>query len=208
MPRSSIKPLIAIAACILCINWSSQETIAGKVKPHINFYGKLNTHQGKTYTIENITIDHLLKQVPLYEVPSKQTTPPESESAKTTDGEQHAGTRLASNPTSGIITKIDLSETSEIRVPRPETTYYFQRKKGFRTLDFVEIEIISADKEKTKHTYLIETDRKVYCDEVNPAGPIEKEVPIQSIQSLGIEGYHFRDTIKKEDNTLVSPSKE
>lgn len=212
MSHTKTMPFVLIASCVLFINWSAQETIAGGNKPSINFYGILKTHQGKTYNVENITIDHILKQIPLYEMPSLEAlaaaTPHDDEKNGATN-DSHPGTRLATNPVSGIITKIDLSETSEMRVPQPEKIYYFQRKKGYRTLEFVEIEIISADKERTKHTYLIDADRKVYCDEANPAGPIGKEVPVQSIQSLEIEGYHFRDTIKREDNTLkATPSKE
>lgn len=191
---------VIIASTLLFINWSQQETIAGGTKPSINFYGKLTTLQGNQYSIENITIDHLYKQIPLYEAPNQEALgQAEAQEKNEQNGDHCKGLRLTNNPVSGIITKIDLSETSEIRVPNPDKTYYFQRKKGYRCLEFIEIEIISADKEKTKHTYLIDAERKMYCDEVNPAGPIEKEVPMQAIKSLQVEGYHFRDTLKKDD---------
>lgn len=198
---SHIKPLplLLIASCVLFINWSTQETISGGSKPTINFYGKLKTQQGNAYSIENITVDHLFKQIPLYEVPTPASLEAQDETKNGQNNDKQTGIRLATSPINGIITKIDLSETSEIRVLEPEKVYFFQRKKGYRTLEFIEIEIISADQEKTKHTYLIEADRKIYCDEINPAGPIEKEVPVQAIKSLEIEGYHFRDTLKKAE---------
>ena len=52
--------------------------------------------------------------------------------------------------------------------------------------------MIVISKSGTKHPYLLERKTKVYCDEIDTAGPVEKVVPLPAIKSLIIDGYSFR----------------
>ncbi|TET06925.1 hypothetical protein E3J79_00430 [Candidatus Dependentiae bacterium] len=179
-----IVPLALVAGSSLCllVNWTAQETtIAGNKKQPVNFYGTLETQEGNKYEVENISIGMLYKQIPLYEAPKEME-------------ENHT---LKTDPRRGIISRIDLSEASEIQVPHPHIVWNYQ-KKGSRKSKYIEIIVISNDKQKTKCSYLIDLRRKIFCDKVNKAGPIELEVPFQSLKHLVIKGYRHKEPEKKE----------
>lgn len=88
--------------------------------------------------------------------------------------------------------KIDLAEVSELRVPHPNETWTYQKEKGYRKAEYLEIIVVSKDTKKTKTRYLIEKRKKVYCDRIIAAGPEEQEVPLEAIKSLKIKGYKDR----------------
>lgn len=177
--KKGIKNLIYIVIPFFFINWSAQEaTIEGKKKQEINFYGTVTTRQEKTFKVENISIAGLFKQIPLYESPAK------------TEDTSHF---LKSDPKRGIITRIDLVEICNIK---PGTTIWtYQKGKGYRKVEYIEIIVTSNDQQKTQNTYLIELTRKIICEEVNDAGPIEKEIPLDALKNLNIEGYKYRDML-------------
>jgi tmRNA-binding protein len=171
-----------------CANWSEQgSNIDGRKKQAINFTGTLITQQGDEISIENISIGRLYKQIPVYEMPLK------TEKKLTLD----------KNPLEGIITRIDLAEISELLVPEPEKIWYFQKKERSRKTEYIEITIVSKDTEHTTRHYLIELGRKIICDEVNAAGPIEKDIPLSAVKKLQIKGFTIRDT--KQSLPIVCP---
>lgn len=108
------------------------------------------------------------------------------------------------------VTRIDLAEIDELRVPHPDTLWIYQKDPKSRKREFIEIETISKDKKKTKNNYLISSNKKVYCDGVNKAGPEEMDVPLQAIASLKIVEYTYRDANKpkkEEPKAEAAPAK-
>ncbi len=194
--KKIVIPIAYILTACVVINWTAQEpTIEGKRKHKVNFYGMLTTHQDKIYKVDNISIARLYKQIPLYEVPADKDSV-----AKAYDPEKKVTTNILKNdPRKGIITRIDLAETGKIMTPSPNTLWTYKKKKGYREKEYIEIVIVSNDKQKTKNNYLIDLKRKIHCDEINEAGPIEKEVPFDAIKSLTIEGYKHREIDKKKE---------
>lgn len=183
MKKSIPLALVAGSSLCLLVNWTTQETtIAGNKKQRVNFYGTLETQEGNKYKVENISIGMLYKQIPLYEASKEDVE------------ENHT---LKTDPRRGIISRIDLAETGKIQVPHPYIVWTYQ-KKGSRKSEYIEIVVISNDEQKTKCPYLIDLRRKIFCDKVNKAGPIELEVPFQSLKYLVIKGYHYKEPEKNE----------
>ncbi len=188
MKKISIYIITIVGAATL-INWRGAEpTIDGNLKHKVNFSGTLTTHQGATYDVDNISFDRKYKQITMYDKPSEHPKPIFNKESKSQE------IQLNVNPFKDYIaTKIDLSETGKIQVPSPGTIWVYQKKKKHRKLKFTEVIVIS--KSNTKHHYLLERKTKVYCDEIDAAGPVEKIVPLPAIKSLKIDGYSFRDSI-------------
>lgn len=150
-----------IATSLLLVHFgSNDDSIAGKDKPKINFYGKLTDSSGKTYSVENITISGMYKQIPLYQKPADKNT----------------------DPTNNI-TRIDFAEVYSIRVPFPDTVLTYNSRQ------YIELEVTSADLKRTKDTYIIEASKRLVCDQVNTAGPIEKDLSFKAVDTLIFEGH-------------------
>lgn len=156
---------IVISALLLCAQFSSQQSSLGTPeKPAINISGTLITDgvDGNPHEVENITISGRYENIPVYEKPSSEDVNPDINT-----------------------TRLDLRQISEIRPVSVEILKFNNR-------DYVEIEIVSNDAKKTKNTYIIERVKRVQCDEVNAAGPIEKEVSFLAIKNLIIKGSRPR----------------
>ena len=181
--------MITMVGVVTLINWRGPEpTVDGNLKHKVNFSGTLTTHQGAKYNVDNISFDRKYKQITMYDKPSEDPKAVFNKESKRQE------IQLLVNPsTDYIATKIDLSETSEIQVPSPDTIWIYQKKKKHRKLKYIEVIVIS--KSNTKHHYLLERKTKVYCDEIDTAGPVEKIVPLPAIKSLKIDGYSFRNSI-------------
>ncbi len=178
---------ITLLSSLLLINWSQDHTIEGRKKLKINFSGTLLTHTDKKYDVENITIGHMYKQIPVYEYPSKNDFDPQT-------GKFNFNPR---DRTKRTITRIDLTEIAEIHID-PQTQWYFQRKGG-RKVFFVPLTVISNNPQKTKNKYLIEASRTITVDHLIPDGkPIEMDVPPKAVRSLVIKGYKEQE---KENGT-------
>lgn len=173
------KIIGGVVIIFFCAHFSSQQSTEGREKPSINFYGILVNSQGKELAVEHITIAGLYKQIPVYGVPA---VAPEKKSI--TQRKMISEEDNGFNPTTDT-TFIDLDETLEIRParanPRDGIVTYNNRS-------YIEIIIVSADDNKTENNYLIDTNRKVWCDLKNQAGPIEKEISFESIKKLIIQG--------------------
>lgn len=178
-----VKKSLLLLIVLIVANWSSDQTtvdINGAKKNKVNFYGVLHTINGEIYSVENISIGRIYKQIPVYEKPE---TPNDQQ-----------GT-LENDPKKGIITKLDLSEIQEIYVPQSTKTWHYQQKDGARKTDYIEIKV---NQKGLISTYLIDINRKIMCDQISPSGPIEKEVPFNSLDRILIEGYRQRDSAKKD----------
>lgn len=177
--------LVAVLAVSVLANWSGQENTSNTKKNRVNFYGTLETHAGNIFNVDNISIAHAYKQVKVYEVPAQYE-------------KNQPRVMLKHNPKEGIVTMIDLKESTAIEA-ESGLLFLYKKKKGSREVEFVKITITSKDKARTKNSYLIETTRKLICDEINEAGPIEKEVPFNAIKKLTLEGWKFREDLKEDE---------
>lgn len=151
---------IIITAFLLCSQFTSQKTsVDGREKPSLNVYGLLTDTTNHSIRVENITIAGRFNDIAVYQKP-----PPNSNV----------------NPDTNT-TRLDLCTISEIRVDSQTIVEINKR-------DYIEITVISNDKRKTLNRYIIERLKKLFCDEVNEAGPIEKELSFIAIKRLQIQG--------------------
>lgn len=195
-----IVELLLFYCCLLIMivtlgNWGNTESsIESDKKQQVNFYGTLLTHQTETpLAIDNISIGGKYKQIPLIERPTatKDKGDPQSTSISTKNSRSEIA--LDVDPKTDLVTtKIDLNEVSEIQIPNPHTIWTYQKENTYRKLEFLEVIISSNNTQKTKAHYLLESRTKIYCNEINDAGPIQKEVPLAAINSLKIAGYKYR----------------
>jgi len=193
--------------CIIAIivgNWGNTETtLDGDKKQQVNFYGSLLTHQTqKSINIDNISVGGKYKQISMVEKPTISAKS-DTENTKTQKN-GHQEIQLDVDPKTDLVTtKIDLNEVSELQIPNPHTIWTYQKESTYRKIEFLEVIIISNDAQKTKSRYLLEARTKIYCNEINDAGPIHKEVPLGAINILKIDGYKFRTitTDPKTDTT-------
>ena len=108
---------LALAGFMVLGNFSTQDnSIAGREKPHINFYGTLVDTEGQQYNVENITISGIYKQIPFYKKPADKSI----------------------NPTIHI-TRIDFAETKKISVPHPQDILIFDNRS------YIEVTITTSD---------------------------------------------------------------
>lgn len=150
---------ISLGAVSLLANYSSETSTDGPRKPKINFYGTLTDTLGQNYQFENLTISGMMSQIPMYQKPASPEVNPEINT-----------------------TRVDLNEVASINVPNPNTLLKYKGR------EYIALEIISNNGPGTQQQYIIEASRKVYCDEVNSAGPVEKELSFQAIATIALKG--------------------
>ncbi|MBN1549054.1 hypothetical protein JW872_00090 [Candidatus Babeliales bacterium] len=161
--------IIAALSFVVLAHFSSDNsTTGGKEKHSVNFYGTLTDNQGNVCDVDNISISGLYKQIPVYQKPEKHDINPDINKSR-----------------------IDLAEVYAIKMPGTEPII-----TKFDKREYVDIIIVSNDKNKTEYRYIIELSRKIYCDQLNDAGPIEKEISFQALNNLVIKGYKHRDPDK------------
>jgi hypothetical protein len=169
---------IAISAIVCCAHFSQNSSVDGQEKPKVNFYGELYDQTGRHYNVENINISGMYRQIPFYKKPRKISMNPETNT-----------------------TRIDLKETMEIRVPTRDEAAIVST---FKNREYVTVEIVLNDPQQTRNDYIIEKSRKLYCDEVSDAGPIEKELSFEAVNKIIIKGYKPREEAcpnnKKKNN--------
>ncbi|HZW61518.1 MAG TPA: hypothetical protein VFF04_04815 [Candidatus Babeliales bacterium] len=193
--KQFITPLIGVASLVILANFSAQETTEeGHKKQTVDFFGILTPQSGTAYKVNNIAIGRRHEAIPFFQKTNDLLAPEEQKPNPCPNAAKNNGKRLLKNPKDGIITKIDLAEVSEIRVPNPDAVWSYQKKKGYRKVEYIEVEIVSNDSAKTTNTYFIDTYRKLTCDKLlNDGRPMEQEVPFSAIKSLKIEGYRHRE---------------
>ena len=194
--------LAAVAFILLCQFSAQDSTVSGGAKPAVNFYG-IVTDLRETFKAQNITIDRLYKAIPAYQQPPLNNAKSSDSSSKNQSSETNKNKNLSTDeddknknetqknqPTidrsydpSDNITRLDLSEISKITIS-PN-----QKNQKFGNREYIVIEVISKDTEKSKNAYMIEADKRLFFDQINSAGPIEKEIKLRSIVEITIDGY-------------------
>ena len=111
--------------------WSS--TSAKDLKQPVNFSGKLTTHQGQEYVVDNISIYGKYKQIPMIDKPGHHADPVMNADSKQWE------IKLESNPNTDFSkTYIDLEEVKSISVPSPTTIWIYSKQKSHQKLEFIE----------------------------------------------------------------------
>ena len=168
--KKGVVTVLGIATIFLAAGYSSQDSKESRAKPSVNFYGVLKDTSGSTYKVKNITIGRMYSHIPFYAIPSDKKANP-----------------------SDHTTLIDLSEEYQIRQSVP----FDASVSEFNNRDYVKIEIITKDKKKTKHKYLVEKGRRIFCEEDNESGAKEKELTFRALDTLTIHGYEKREDKEK-----------
>jgi hypothetical protein len=197
--KQVILPLLGIMAVLLLASWGTPDgNYNGRSKNSINFYGTLQTWQGQTYKIENISFDHN-RYLTLYDKPLEQTN------------QQEPPHHLEQNPTSNFVkTKLDIHEIASLEVINPENPWIYQKKRGSHETEYLEVMATSKDIHATKTTYLVESHKKLYCQRMITKE--EREVPFAAIKELKIEGFrycepdHTNNCNIAEEHSMPTPS--
>ena len=170
---------LAVFSCHYSMSWLGFGS-QNKEKNRVNFYGTIQTDDGKKIIANNISISNKYKDISVYAVPSKST--------KRT---------VPKDPRKGIVTKINLADIATITVPKPNQIWTYQRNTGLRKTKYIEI-IVSFNGSDTNNHYLVEERRKILCDELVPsATPIQKIIPFTEIKLLRITKHEQRKETKK-----------
>jgi hypothetical protein len=171
---------------IQCTSFGSS---AKDIKQPVNFSGKISTHQGQSYIVDNISIDNKYKDIIMYAKPT------EHEKAILNQDSQHLEIKLTENPATDFVKDTyNLDQIKAIQVPSPNTVWYYQKKPNQQKMEYIEVVVIT--KSNTKSYHLLEHRAQIYCDEIDAAGSQEKIIPLAALQTLTIEGYTYRDTSK------------
>jgi hypothetical protein len=152
---------------LLCCTQLSKQSTDVREKPRINFKGEIIRPNNKVYEVENITISGLYQQIPLYAVPENKMSDPSEDT-----------------------TFIELSEISELY---PAKANAREALHTFKDRDYIEITVVWKDSKKTTENYIIEATRKILCDTISEAGPIERELSFFALKKLILKGYAYRD---------------
>ena len=78
---------------------------------------------------------------------------------------------------------VDLSEIAKITLPELSEPYVFNNKQ------YIDIIVTSNGAESVQRPYIIEANKKVICAEINPAGPIERELAFSVVREIRIDRY-------------------
>ena len=192
---------------LIVINWGAkqQNIVSGNNLHRINFFGTIITfaNQDKETKVDNISIENLIKQIPMYEAPTSHT--------KNIDPKTHI---IKANPKDILPQKFfDLRETGQIETKReagnPVIWKYMEVERnaaGTSTLkekrNYIEL-IVTPPKGPgaplpKKKNYLVESRQLLRYNEVSPAGPIESKLNFKGLLQLTIKGYTDREFDKKE----------
>lgn len=153
-------------AAVVCTQFGTRTSEDTKEKPRINFYGKLTT-KDKTYTVENITIGNRYEQIPMYAEPQDTNQNPAIDTFF-----------------------IDLDEIAEIY---PTQKNARDGIKKFNKRDYIEITVINKAPEAKGTMYIIENSHKIRCDVITESGPLEKEVALEALKKLEIQGHKQKE---------------
>ncbi len=222
--KKSLYTLLGISTTMILAGWGTSESnIAGDKKQAVNFSATIETwaNPDTEIKVENLSIDNLYKQIPLYLKPAVSNPRPDASAVAldcskcfpdkaVTSSKKYKEFILEGDPRNTLIeTKIDLAEVSEIIIPHPDEIWTYQKEKGYNKTEYIEMVIISKDTKKTKTSYLIEKRKRIYSDRINAAGPEEQEVPLEALKSLKIDGYSDRkieETKKIQEKERTTPA--
>ncbi len=177
--KKNIHLALASASFLLLANFS-QDSSNGNNKPVVNFYGTITDGSDKSFKAENITLERLYKQVPVYQVAPSSVAP------ETYDPSVN-------------ITLLDLAEIDKVTVD------VNQKSQKYRNRDYITICVYSkmpsdSSESQIKNEYIIESNKKLTCEEVNPAGPIKKEIMMSAVKTIQLEGYKQNNSDQDSKN--------
>lgn len=175
--KAFVRPLLVVNSVVLLINWSGQDSsMQGTPKPAINFYGTVQDNtKTEPFPAQNITIGGQYRQIPVHPLPQTDVKNP------------------SYDPNINTV-RLDFAEISKISVPNPHTKYTFKNR------EYIMIEVESNDTQATKNVYILELTKKLYCDQVNPAGPIERELSFEAVEMISFEGHRTQDIETKNSS--------
>lgn len=156
------------------------------LKQPVNFFGKITTHQGQEFTVDNISINNKVAKILMPLKPENLSAPELNTETKKYE------VKLPDNPNDIAKRDLDLDETAEIRSPTPGTIYVYQKKERSQKLEFIELEQITTS--GNKYTLLAESRTPIYCDVIDNAGPQETTVPLSALKTMSIDGFRCRTT--------------
>lgn len=182
----------SMAGIFFLVNWTGSETsVSGNHKQTVNFDGILSTHHGKEYPVDNISIEGKTKEIPTYDTPASKENPALYQPQLNPETKRME-VNLDVNPATDFVkAQMDLAEISEIQVLNPDVTWVYQKEKKGRKVEFIEVTFITRS--NTKSSNLVERNKYVNCDGIDPAGPQEKKVPLPAIKRLVIKGFKYRE---------------
>lgn len=158
-----IRVILAACSFLLLANFSSQDSTSSNNKPAVNFYGCVTDTSEKTFKAENITFERMYKQMPAYQEPPKTAT-------------------AEYDPTVNL-TRLDLAEIKVIEFPQNQTPQKYNNRY------YIVMDVYSDARKTLKNSYIIEADKKLTCEQVNEAGPIEKEIKLKAVKKIVIDGF-------------------
>ena len=183
-----MRLLIGAFALVLLANLTSQpgSTNSDAHKNKMNFYGMLTlsnvsttpTAQQQTNTqikVDNISIGRMYEHIPVYGKPKNPEDKPD------------------------IVTSyLNLGEIASIEPVRVNDRPVIDKFAG---RDYIEIIIrlnsTAQGEPNPEQHYIVERNRKVYCDQLSDGNPIKNELQFEGIAKLEILGYKQRDADKE-----------
>jgi hypothetical protein len=161
----------------------SSKNINGDNEQRADVFGILTTHQGQKDSVHTISIGGKNKDIIMYDCPL--THAEEIINAETKQPE----IKLDANPATDYVQeKINLCAVREIRVPKPNTIWYYQKEHKHQRLDFTQVEILKQNTDIPK-LYLLEHKTHIDCSSIDKSGLQKKRVPLTAVETLVIEGY-------------------
>jgi len=190
-----ISPLFLTSSIIIATSLGSSGASTTNNKQQINFYGTLLTHQGQTDTVNNILIEGKHNDIIMYDAPLKHAKEKMNSTTKQME------IKLDVNPITDFVkSPIDLSKVHEIRVPKPNTLWVYQKEKKYQRLEFI-LAQVTMKESSTPKEYLMEHRVHITCNSIDNANSQKKEVPLAAVDTLTVEGYSFSLTTDKKINT-------
>lgn len=203
----------SLYATILLFCWNGTLVDSGEKSklPDVNFYGTIEDNKDGIFNFEYILIDRKYENIPMYAYAnikslkkrsSQKTESKESSDAKKDDPSQN-------------IARLNLSEIKTIELLHPnQPTASIVEING---KDYIEIAVTLIN--GTKHTYIIETTRKITCKQIDNGADskhnifIDRDLTMIQIKKLTIKGYkspndsHAQNTIKESSQNISREDK-
>jgi len=189
--KKTILSLMSIMTIFIMMGSGKQASDGLGDKLHrINFYGRIITvgNQNKEIKINNISIDNLYKQIPVRLAPDSLTP--------------------NINPTTHIfkksperilpLVKIDPSEIKSVTVKRSEGNPVIWKWMDKDKVKREYIELIVTSNDNSKSNYLIHANKRLFYNEVSPAGPKETKLNFAGLMTLKIDGFTDRELEKRK----------
>lgn len=174
------KTLYAMSclALLMFINWSVPST-QGKEAPRLRYYGLLKT-SNKEYPVDKVTIGGLYENIPFYGIPPNMDISPTADP-----------------------TFLDLDDIVSIEPAFPTLKENLRSYKG---REYVEVKIVEKGSNTPRH-YLVEKERKIFCEEITAGAQHQREPHFEALQRLTIQGLHRAPETPREPTLAPTATK-